>query len=256
MSSAKIRLCVDQPLGPGQSLPLTEAQAHYLFGVMREAVGSRVLVFNGRDGEWLAEVTEAGKRKGSLTCVAQTKAQRGLPDLWLMFAPVKKARTDFIVEKAVELGAARIVPISTDYTNAERLRRDKAEAHVREAAEQCGALNLPEVTEIAPLAKLLAGWDPARRILWADEDAAGQSPALAALGAEAPGPWAILIGPEGGFSPAERVQLRALPFVRPVALGPRILRAETAALAALVLWQAALGDWAQTPEDAAAEAGS
>ncbi|MCV2867191.1 16S rRNA (uracil(1498)-N(3))-methyltransferase [Defluviimonas sp. WL0002] len=245
MSSAKIRLCVDHPLGPGQSVPLDEAQAHYLFGVMRQGVGGQVLVFNGRDGEWLAEVAEAGKRKGALSCMAQTAAQTQAPDLWLLFAPVKKARTDFIVEKAVELGAARIVPVATDFTNAERLRRDKAEAHVREAAEQCGALHLPEVDDIAPLAKVLARWDPARRILWADEDAAGRSSALQALLNEMPGPWAILIGPEGGFSGAERTRLRALPFVRPVPLGPRILRAETAALAALVLWQAALGDWRQ-----------
>jgi 16S rRNA (uracil1498-N3)-methyltransferase len=243
MSSAKIRLCVDHPLGPGQSVPLDEAQAHYLFGVMREGLGTQVLAFNGQDGEWLAEVAEAGKRRGLLSCLRQTRAQVTLPDLWLLFAPVKKARTDFIVEKAVELGAARIMPVATDYTNAERWRRDKAEAHVREAAEQCGALTLPEVTDMLALPKLLAGWDPARRILWADEAGAGRSSALSGLSAGQPGPWAILIGPEGGFSPAERDRLRALPFVQPVALGPRILRAETAALAALVLWQAALGDW-------------
>lgn len=243
MSAARIRLCVDHPLGPGQSVPLDEAQAHYLFGVMREGVGARVLVFNGRDGEWLAEATEAGKRRGLLVCQARTRAQALPPDLWLLFAPVKKARTDFIVEKAVELGAARIVPVATDYTNAERLRRDKAQAHVREAAEQCGALALPEVAEVIALPRLLSGWDPARRILWADEAGAGQASALAQISAQSAGPWAILIGPEGGFSPAERDRLRALPFVCPVALGPRILRAETAAVAALVLWQAALGDW-------------
>ena len=243
MSSAKIRLCVDHPLGPGQSLPLTEAQAHYLFGVMREGAGSRLLVFNGRDGEWLAEVAEAGKRKGSLRCIAQTAEQATGPDLWLMFAPVKKARTDFIVEKAVELGAARILPVATDYTNADRLRRDKAEAHVREAAEQCGALHLPEVADMTPLSRVLAAWNPARRILWADEGTAGRASVLQRLAAETGGPWAILVGPEGGFSPAERERLSVLPFVRQVPLGPRILRAETAALSAMTLWQAALGDW-------------
>jgi 16S rRNA (uracil1498-N3)-methyltransferase len=246
MSSAKIRLCVDHPLGAGQSVPLTEPQAHYLFGVMREGPGSRVLLFNGRDGEWLAEVTEAGKRRGLLSCVAQTAEQSTGSDLWLLFAPVKKARTDFIVEKAVELGVARVVPIATDRTNAERLRRDKAMAHVREAAEQCGALHLPEVEEMAPLPKVLAEWDPARRILWGDEDQSGPASALGVLMSETPGPWAVLIGPEGGFSPAERDRLRALPFVRPVSLGPRILRAETAAVTALALWQAALGDWRVT----------
>jgi 16S rRNA (uracil1498-N3)-methyltransferase len=242
MGQAKIRLCVDQPLGSGQSLPLSEAQAHYLFGVMREGAGARLLVFNGRDGEWLAEVTEAGKRKGSLACVERTRPQTTLADLWLIFAPVKKTRSDMIVEKAVELGAARLLPVVTDFTNSERLRRDKSESHVREAAEQCGGLTLPEVAEVTPLRRLLAGWPQGRRILWADESAPAASPAtvLAAAGA---GPWAILIGPEGGFSEDERQTLRAAPFVVPVSLGPRILRAETAAIAALTLWQAHLGDW-------------
>lgn len=221
---------------------MAEAQAHYLFGVMREGVGARVLVFNGQDGEWLAEVTEAGKRKGVLLCLERTREQTAPADLWLLFAPVKKARTDFIVEKAVELGAARLVPVATDYTNSERLRRDKAEAHVREAAEQCGALSLPEVAEMAPLTRLLADWPEGRRILWADERAPAGSPATVLLAAE-PGSWAILIGPEGGFSEAERTRLRTLPFVVPVSFGPRILRAETAAIAAMTLWQAHLGDW-------------
>lgn len=219
-----------------------EAQAHYLFGVMREGAGARVLVFNGRDGEWLAEVTEAGKRKGMLRCVEETRVQTALADLWLLFAPVKKARTDMIVEKAVELGAARLLPVATDYTNSERLRRDKAEAHVREAAEQCGALTLPVVDEMVPLARLLGDWPAGRRILWADESAPSGSPATT-LAAAGPGPWAILTGPEGGFSEAERSRLRSLPFVVPVSLGPRILRAETAAIAAMTLWQAHLGDW-------------
>lgn len=221
---------------------MAEAQAHYLFGVMREGLGARVLVFNGQDGEWLAEVTEAGKRKGTLLCLEQTRAQTVPADLWLLFAPVKKARTDMIVEKAVELGAARLVPVATDYTNSERLRRDKAESHVREAAEQCGALFLPEVAQVAPLARVLADWPKERRILWADESAAAGS-TLATLAGSEPGPWALLTGPEGGFSEAERTGLRSLPFVVPVSLGPRILRAETAAIAAIVLWQAHLGDW-------------
>lgn len=242
MSSAKIRLCVDQPLRAGQSLPLGEAQAHYLFAVMREGAGARVLVFNGQDGEWLAEVTEAGKRKGALLCLEETRAQTAPADLWLLFAPVKKARTDMIVEKAVELGAARLVPVATDYTNAERLRHDKAEAHVREAAEQCGSLFLPEVAGMAPLTRLLADWPADRRILWADESASAGS-TVATLTGAGPGPWAILTGPEGGFSEVERARLRSLPFVVAVSLGPRILRAETAAIAAMTLWQAHLGDW-------------
>ncbi|MEI4473023.1 16S rRNA (uracil(1498)-N(3))-methyltransferase [Frigidibacter sp. MR17.24] len=240
MKEAKIRLHVDHPLGQGQSLPLAEAQAHYLFGVMRLAAGDAVLVFNGADGEWRAEVTEARKKAGVLTCVAQTAPQRMPPDLWLMFAPIKKARTDFIVEKAAEMGAARILPVQTEFTNAERIRQDRLQAHAVEAAEQCGGTFVPEVADLQQLPRLLSGWDPARRILWADESLAGAAETLAA---GTPGPWAILIGPEGGFSEPERARLRALPFVTPVALGPRILRADTAAVAALTLWQAALGDW-------------
>ena len=239
-----IRLCVDQPLGPGQSLPLSDAQAHYLFGVMRLAPGAEVAVFNGRDGEWLACVEAAGKRGGSLRCLQMTRPQAEPADIWLMFAPVKKVRTDFIVEKAVELGVARLVPVQTDFTNAERLRQDKAAAHVREAAEQCGANWLAEVVPLMPLPGLLSGWDPARRILWADEGRAGGDAAPAArIAGLPPGPCAVLIGPEGGFSPTERARLSDLSFVTPVALGPRILRAETAALALLTLWQAHHGDW-------------
>jgi 16S rRNA (uracil1498-N3)-methyltransferase len=241
---AKIRLCVDHPLGQGQEIALTEAQAHYLFSVMREGIGAQVLAFNGRDGEWLAEVSAKAKRGGVLRCVEQTRAQDSPPDLWLLFAPVKKARTDMIVEKAVELGVARIVPVQTDFTNADRMRHDKAMAHVREAAEQCGALHLPTVTTIAPLTKVLSGWDAPRRILWADEAGAGHSAGLPDLLAGlAPGPWAILVGPEGGFSESERQRLQSAPFVTPIALGPRILRAETAAISMLTLWQHVLGDW-------------
>ncbi len=240
MSNAKIRLHLDQPLGPGQSVTLTEPQAHYLFGVMRQEIGAPVLVFNGRDGEWRAEVAEAGRRAGRLVCRAQTRAQVSLPDLWLVFAPLKKARTDFVVEKAVELGAASIRPVQTDFTNADRVRTDRLAAHATEAAEQCGALAVPEVRDLVTLDRLLSGWDARRRILWADESRIGPAGVLAAA---ASGPWAILIGPEGGFSERERARLSDLPFVTPISLGPRILRAETAAVAALVLWQAALGDW-------------
>lgn len=237
---SRIRLHVDHPLAPGQSLPLTEAQAHYLFGVMRLAPGAELLIFNGREGEYLARVEAAGKRNGRLVTVEETRPLMPPPDLWLLFAPIKKARTDFIVEKAAEMGAARILPVQTDFTNAERIRQDRLQAHAVEAAEQCGGTFVPEVADLQPLARLLSGWDPARRILWADESLVGARAALE--GAQA-GPWAILIGPEGGFSPAERDRLRALPFVVPVSLGPRILRADTAAVAALTLWQTVLGDW-------------
>ncbi|WP_339770048.1 16S rRNA (uracil(1498)-N(3))-methyltransferase [uncultured Pseudosulfitobacter sp.] len=239
MSDAKIRLYVDAPLGQGQTVPLNRDQAHYLFGVMRQAVGGAVLLFNGRDGEWRAEISQAGKRGGELTCVAQTLPLQMPPDLWLMFAPIKKARTDFIVEKAAEMGAARIVPVMTEFTNAGRIQRDRLQAHAVEAAEQCGGTYVPEVTEAQKLGRMLDGWDPARRILFCDEALAGDAPDLP-TGA---GPWAILIGPEGGFSDSERKRLRGLDFAHPVALGPRILRADTAAVAAMTLWQRALGDW-------------
>ena len=240
MDRAKIRLCVDHPLGPGQAVPLTPEQAHYLFSVMREGPGARVALFNGRDGEWTAEVVAAAKKGGTLTCLGQAAPQLDPPDLWLIFAPIKKERTDFIVEKAAELGCARIVPVQTVFTNSQRIRQDRLQAHALEAAEQCLGTFVPEVTDLVPLRRLLDGWDPARRILWADESLVGPAETLAGL---APGPWAILIGPEGGFSEPERARLRALPFVTPVSLGPRILRADTAACAAITLWQSALGDW-------------
>ena len=242
MSEAKIRLFVDQALAAGQPVAVSEAQANYLFNVMRLTKGAHVALFNGRDGAWLAQIEVTGKRQGVLRCLSLIAALRLPPDLWLLFAPLKKARTDYIVEKAVELGAARIVPVQTRRTNAERLRRDKLQAHATEAAEQCGATCVPEVAEVATLDKVLATWPAGRRLLWCDEALVGQNLALppAAKGQ----PWAILIGPEGGFAPEEQAALRGLPGVVPISLGPRILRADTAAVAALTLWQATLGDWA------------
>lgn len=237
---AKIRLFIDHPLVPGQAVPLDAAQAHYLSGVMRQRAGDEVAVFNGQDGEWLAAIAQAGKRGGTLDLIRQTGDQRHPPDLWMIFAPIKKARTDFIVEKAAEMGAARILPVQTDFTNSERIRQDRLQAHAVEAAEQCGGTYVPPVDDLVALSKLLDGWDPARRILWADEALAGPAETLAGLPA---GPWAILIGPEGGFSDVERRRLSDLPYVTRISLGPRILRADTAAVAALALWQAALGDW-------------
>ncbi len=255
-TSAKVRLYVDAPLGAGQCVGLTGPQAHYLFGVMRLAEGAAVALFNGRDGEWRAEVAEAKRNRGTLRCTERTAPLTLPPDVWLMFAPLKKARTDFTVEKATELGVRRMLPVATDFTNAERLRRDRLQAHAVEAAEQCGATFVPEVAELVPLHRVLEGWDPARRILWADEGLAGfgeaalasppQGRVTAPPVSDAPQrgtPWAILIGPEGGFSPAERGRLAALPFVQPIRLGPRILRADTAAVAALTWWQIAHGDW-------------
>lgn len=243
MADAKIRLFVDQPLGAGQVIALNEAQAHYLFAVMRLGVGAAVLLFDGQNGEWRAEVVEAGKRKGLLVCVEQTAPLRMPPDLWLLFAPIKKARTDFIVEKATELGAARVMPVQTRFTNADRIKVEKLRIHAVEAAEQCGGTFVPQVDDVVPLEKLLATWPPTRRIMWCNEHQAGQSSAFAGLCDAAPGPWAVLIGPEGGFSEAEQTRLAAMPQVVQASLGPRILRADTAAVAALTLWQAKLGDW-------------
>ena len=237
---SKVRLYIDHPLGSGQAVPLNADQAHYLSGVMRLPAGTMIEVFNGRDGAWDAEIVTASKRGGTLALRAQVAPQRDPPDLWLIFAPIKKARTDFIVEKAAELGAARILPVQTDFTNSERIRQDRLQAHAVEAAEQCGGTFVPEVADLTSLSKLLDGWDPARRILWADESRVGPADALSGLPR---GPWAVLIGPEGGFSPLERKRLRDATFVTPISLGPRILRADTAAVALLTLFQAHLGDW-------------
>lgn len=244
MKGAKVRLYVDHPLGAGQSVPLSREQAHYLFVVMRLGVGDAILLFNGKAGEWHADVAEAEKRGGALICAEQTAPQRNPPDLWLLFAPIKKARTDFIVEKAAELGASRIQPVQTEFTNAERIRRDRLQAHAVEAAEQCGGTFVPPVAEILKLSTLLEDWPDDRRLIFCDESLAGPSRLGDRSGGEPkadPPKAAILIGPEGGFSEAERTRLTAM--ADPVSLGPRILRADTAAVAALTLWQAMEGDW-------------
>ncbi len=243
--SAKIRLFVEAPLGPGAELALARGQAHYLFAVMRLGEGDAVRVFNGRDGEWLAAVVAAGKRAGRLACRERTRPQADPPDLWLAFAPVKRTRTDFIVEKATELGCRRILPVLTRHTQAERVKTARLRAHAVEAAEQCGRLTVPGVEEPVTLLTLIALIEesaPPRSLLFCDESGAA-APALDRLVGAGPGPWAVLVGPEGGFDADERERLAALPSAHAVSLGPRILRADTAAVAGLALWQAALGDW-------------
>ncbi len=240
LTREKIRLYVAAPLGAGQSIDLNRDQAHYLFGVMRLGLGARLALFDGQNGEWSAEVTEAGKRGGTLTILGQASPQLDPPDLWLIFAPIKKARTDFIVEKATEMGAARIQPVLTEFTNAERVRVDRLQAHAVEAAEQCGGTFVPQVAEPVKLDKLLSDWPEDRQIMFCDEALVGAGETLGAAGK---GKWAILIGPEGGFSEAEHKRLHAMDNAHAVSLGPRILRADTAAVAALTLWQTALGDW-------------
>jgi 16S rRNA (uracil1498-N3)-methyltransferase len=238
----KVRLFVDAPLGPGATVEPDRDQANYLFAVMRLSPGDAVALFNGRDGEWRAEVGRAARRGGALTCAERLRPQDSAPDLWLLFAPLKKARTDFVAEKATEMGVRRLVPVFTRRTASERVNVERLRAHGVEAAEQCGILTVPEVAEPATLDAALADWDPARRLLFCDETR-DAPPAHALLAAETPGPWAVLVGPEGGFDPEEAARLRAAPFSRPTSLGPRVLRADTAAVAALALWQAALGDW-------------
>jgi 16S rRNA (uracil1498-N3)-methyltransferase len=238
----KIRLFVASDLAAGAEVALDPDQAHYLFTVMRQGPGARIAVFNGRHGEWHAEVVEADRRGGRLVAREPGHPQRHPPDLWLLFAPIKKARTDFIVEKATELGAARIQPVFTRQTNTERLRLDRLRAHAVEAAEQCCETYVPEIAEPAKLGTVLERWDTSRQLLFCDESRAAP-PAAAALAAAARGPWAVLIGPEGGFTPEEVAHLRGMPWVTPVTLGPRILRTDTAVVAALTLWQATLGDW-------------
>ena len=205
---------------------------------MRLKPAAQVLLFNGVDGEYLAEVTAANKRNGTLTCLEKTRPLQMPPDLWLLFAPIKKARTDFIVEKAAEMGVAKIMPVQTKFTNSDRIRQDRLQAHALEAAEQCGGTFVPEVTDIQKLGTILDSWPEDRQLIFCDEALIGAKQTLEAQSDIQK--WAILIGPEGGFSIDERAQLSALPFVTKISLGPRILRADTAAVAALTLWQSTL----------------
>ncbi|HET6970285.1 MAG TPA: 16S rRNA (uracil(1498)-N(3))-methyltransferase [Phenylobacterium sp.] len=238
-----IRLFIPHDLAPGAALDLDEGQSRYLSAVMRQAVGDELLVFNGRDGEWRARVAAVGKRAVALEALATTRPQQVGPDLDLVVALVKRARLETIVEKAAELGARRVRPVVTERTNADHTRVDRLQAIAVEASEQTGRLDTPQVLEPEKLERLLAGWEPGRRLLFCDE-AGDALPVLDALSANAGGTsWAILIGPEGGFSPREREMLRGLDFTTAATLGPRILRADTAAISAMTLWQAKLGDW-------------
>jgi 16S rRNA (uracil1498-N3)-methyltransferase len=235
-----IRLFVTDALSLGAQVAPSADQARYLTSVMRLSVGDEVALFNGRDGEWRARVAEVAKRGCLLACVEQTRAQAVGPDLDLVVALVKRNRLETIVEKAAELGARRVRLVVTRRTNADHTNVGRLQAIATEAAEQTGRLDVPQVVEPVKLEKLLDGWDASRKLMFCDEGGEAK-PALEALGGD--GPWAVLIGPEGGFAPEERERLRGLAFVTPVSLGPRILRADTAAISALTLWQAALGDW-------------
>ena len=214
------------------------AQANYLGNVMRLKAGDRLLIFDGASGEWLAEVADAGKKRMTLVTVEPTRPQESVPDLWLAFAPVKKGRVDWLVEKAVELGVARLQPVVTQRTIVDKLNLERMRAHIVEAAEQCGRTALAGIDEPVKLDAFLRNRDPARTLYFADET--GGEPAATAF---KPGPALILIGPEGGFTTDEAEAIRASAHARPISLGPRILRAETAALAAIAAWMAAAGDW-------------
>jgi 16S rRNA (uracil1498-N3)-methyltransferase len=242
MPSQLQRLFVKSKLQTGAEIALEPEQAHYLRNVLRLTPGDEVLLFNGADGEWCATLTEAGKKKVLARVAHETRPQEQGPNLHYLFAPLKRARLDYMAQKATEMGASVLRPVITRRTVAERVKTERLIANAVEAAEQCGILRVPEVWEPEPLAKVLDGWDAARLLIFADETAATASP-LEALAARGQGPLAVLIGPEGGFEPEERAALLAKPFVVPISLGPRVMRADTAAIAALALVNATLGDW-------------
>jgi 16S rRNA (uracil1498-N3)-methyltransferase len=231
------RLFVRRPIGESVRLELDAKQANYLGNVLRLTAGAELLVFDGSSGEWLARIAEAGKKRMTLLVERKTRAPESIPDVWLAFAPIKRAQTDWLVEKATELGAARLIPVMTQRTTAERVRLDRLETIAIEAAEQCGRTRVPQIAEPMPLKRLIDEVDPARHVYFADES--GGDPPAATFGE---GPALILIGPEGGFAEEERAFVRAS-GATPISLGPRILRAETAALAALAAFMAVAGDW-------------
>jgi 16S rRNA (uracil1498-N3)-methyltransferase len=236
------RLFVDSDLGSSGRVDLSPPQAHYLTAVLRLKPGARLLVFNGRDGEWFATLAETHKRGASLSIDSQTRPQENGPDLDYLFAPLKRSRLDYMVQKATEMGVARLKPVVTEHTIAERVNSGRMRANAVEAAEQCGILRVPEVEPPAKLGDVLDSWHPSRRIVYCDEEDRGADP-IAVLTRLEPGSLAVLVGPEGGFSPRERERLISKTFVIPLSLGPRIMRADTAAVAVLALVNATLGDW-------------
>jgi 16S rRNA (uracil1498-N3)-methyltransferase len=263
MAGAKpvTRLYVEAVLAAGQTVGLDHARAHFLRSVLRLAPGACLAVFNGRDGEWLAEIEGLGKGWCSLKLREQRRVAEPEPDLWLVFAPIKRARIDFIAEKATELGCSVLQPVMTRFTAVSRVNEERLAANAREAAEQCERLTVPEVRETLGFGQLLDSWPGNRRLLVCAEwgDARPIAEALQAIRAGSGGDpghpadsWAVMTGPEGGFAESELDALRKLPFVTPVGLGPRILRADTAALAAIACWQAVLGDGARRPPAALA----
>jgi 16S rRNA (uracil1498-N3)-methyltransferase len=236
------RLYVNAPLEEGGVVALDRGQAHYLTTVLRLTTGQRILAFNGRDGEWSAAI-EDGKRAAALRVGGRTRQQTAAGDLHYLFVPLKSARLDYVVQKAVEMGVSRLQPVLTRHGQISRVNLDRMRANTIEAAEQCGILSLPEIAPSAALTGVLAAWQPNRHLVFCDEAAATADPLLALAAVPPRAPLAVLIGPEGGFADEERAALLKLPNVIRLTLGPRILRADTAAVAALALIQAAIGDW-------------
>jgi len=238
------RLFVDAELSEGTAVELTEGQAHYLRNVLRLKEGQLVALFNGRDGEFLARIETLARGRATVALASRLREQALEADLWLVFAPIKRARIDFLIEKATELGASAIYPVMTRHTMVERVNLARLKANAIEAAEQSERLSVPHIHAPRALDQLLASWEPSRRLMLCDESKTAP-PVASALKTARPGPWAVLVGPEGGFAEDELDGLRKLPFVCPVSLGPRILRADTAALAGLALLQAFIGDAAR-----------
>lgn len=236
------RLFIGDDLAPARRVALAPPQAHYLTAVLRLKSGAKLLVFNGRDGEWVATLAEIYKCGATLTIDIQARPQDTGPDLDYLFAPLKRSRLDYMVQKATEMGVARLRPIITERTIAERVNSERMRANAIEAAEQCGILRVPGVAPPAKLDDVLGVWDPNRRIIYCNEEDQGADP-ITALKKLGPGSLAVLVGPEGGFSPCERERLIRKTFVVSLSLGPRIMRADTAAVAVLALVNATLGDW-------------
>ena len=236
-SKPRLRLFVPDDLAQNRDIALDAAQSHYLTHVMRASVGEEVWLFNGRDGQWLSTIAVMGKKGTVVTVQRQDRPQAAEPDLWLLSAPIKRDRMELLAEKATELGASALWPVMTQHTVHHRINPDRLAAHLREAAEQCERLTVPHLRPLTPLAQALDQWDPARPLIYLDEQG-GEPIAQTVQALPAHCPVAVLIGPEGGFSAAERAWLRTQPMVRPVTVGPRILRAETAVCAALAVVQA------------------
>jgi 16S rRNA (uracil1498-N3)-methyltransferase len=236
------RLFVPLDLAQGIEIEADPQQSHYLANVLRLGAGAQLLLFNGRHGEWLAQVATVAKKRVTLTPVTQTRVQPEHPDLVYCFAPLKQGRLDYLVQKAVEMGAGMLQPVITQHTQMSTVGVDRLRANVVEAAEQCGILAIPRVAEVVKLDRALWEWEPGRQLIFCDESADTNNP-VPILNAISSRKLGLLIGPEGGFSEEERRQLRALPFVTAIPLGPRILRADTAAVAALAIIQSTIGDW-------------